>query len=256
MHERFIKIPNLPQNKVKSVIIGDIYRDLLEKPLVEMGIKVYTVPSTNLLQYQVRAHADMLVAYIGNGEFVCMEEVVNEISAQFTVGPIIYHGKNKINPKYPNDIAFNVLQIGGKCFHNTPYTDIVLREKLESKGVEFVKVRQGYTKCSVCVVDENSAITSDRNIYNALISNGIDTLLISEGYIDLDGYDYGFIGGSCGKISKNEIAFTGRFNKHPDCDRILEFLNARKIDAKFLTDKDIFDIGSILPITEECEEIV
>jgi len=125
-----------------------------------------------------------------------------------------------------------------------------------AKGVEFVKVRQGYTKCSVCVVDENSAITSDRNIYNALISNGIDTLLISEGYIDLDGYDYGFIGGSCGKISKNEIAFTGRFNKHPDCDRILEFLNARKIDAKFLTDKDIFDIGSILPITEECEEIV
>ncbi len=251
MDTRYIKSPNLPENRVKLVIIGDLYRNILKKPLNDLGIDVCTVDEGKNLLYPVRYHADMMMSYIGSGKFVAMEDTANELRRKLTVGATVYDGKSCIKEQYPYDIAYNILQIGRKYFHNTPYTDSIVKELLFANGLDSIYVRQGYSKCSACVVDEKSVITSDKGIYNALISNGFNALLISEGYIDLDGYDYGFIGGCSGKISKNEIAFTGRFDDHPDHDRIIEFLEMHDVRAVILTEKRIFDVGSIIPVKEE-----
>ena len=87
-----------------------------------------------------------------------------------------------------------------------------------------LEVQQGYTKCSICVVSENAIITSDIGIHCKAKESGIDSLLISPGYIDLPGYKYGFIGGASFKISDNVIAFTGSLDSHPDKDNIEHFL--------------------------------
>jgi hypothetical protein len=115
---------------------------------------------------------------------------------------------------------------------------------------KIIHVNQGYTKCSVCVVDERSIITSDFGIAAAARQNGLDVLTIRQGYIELPGFEFGFIGGSAWKLSEHALAFTGRLDDHPDKDRILDYLTARVIEPVFLTDGPIFDIGSAIPIIE------
>ena len=62
------------------------------------------------------------------------------------------------------------------------------------------------------------------DILNAMKQNGIDTLLISEGHVDLPGYSYGFIGGASAKISSNEVFFFGNIEAHRNYNEIHEFL--------------------------------
>lgn len=112
-------------------------------------------------------------------------------------------------------------------------------------------MKQGYSKCSICVLSENAIITSDNVIHKRAVANGIDSLLISQGFIDLPGFDYGFIGGASFKISKNKIAFTGHLDKHPDKERIFSFLSLHNIKPVYITEKAVFDIGSGIQIVEK-----
>jgi hypothetical protein len=101
------------------------------------------------------------------------------------------------------------------------------------------------------VVDEQAAITSDPGLWKSLGEHGIECLLISPGFIELKGYDSGFIGGASGKIGRNTIAFTGHLNEHPDRERIFHFLDSRGVKAFMLTRRAAFDVGSILPFLEQ-----
>ena len=76
-------------------------------------------------------------------------------------------------------------------------------------------------------------------------------LEIAPGHIELEGFEYGFIGGAVFKLSKRELAFTGRLDAHPDYNNIIAFLDARGIAPIYLTDAPAFDVGSILPLIEK-----
>ena len=117
---------------------------------------------------------------------------------------------------------------------------------LKKEGLEFINVKQGYTKCSIAVIDHKAVITSDYPIYRKLITLGIDVLLIESGYIRLDGYPYGFIGGTCGNLSGETIAFSGKFLNHPDRLKISNFLEKYSKKVLWLTDEIVTDIGTII----------
>ena len=112
-------------------------------------------------------------------------------------------------------------------------------------------VRQGYAKCSMLVVDERSIITQDAGIARAARGIGLNVLEIMPGYVALDGFEYGFLGGAGFKPAAGIIAFTGTLDAHPDRLRILTFLAARGVSAVYLTGLPVFDIGSAIPITEQ-----
>ena len=116
-------------------------------------------------------------------------------------------------------------------------------------GLETVNIAQGYAKCSVCVVDGRSVITADRGIAKAALSAGLDVLTVTPGYIELEGFDCGFIGGASFKLAPDVMAFTGTLDGHPDRDAIISFLAVRGIKPLFLTGRPAFDIGSALPLT-------
>ena len=116
-----------------------------------------------------------------------------------------------------------------------------------------INSRQGYSRCSVCVVSDNAIITTDEGICRGAEAHGIDVLKIQPGYIDLLGFDYGFIGGASFKISDTKLAFTGRLDKHPDAERIIEFASLHNVNIVYITDKPAFDIGGAVPITEASE---
>jgi len=117
---------------------------------------------------------------------------------------------------------------------------------LEKEGLEFINVKQGYTKCSIAVVDRKAVITSDYPIYKKLIELGVDVLLIEPGYIRLDGYPYGFVGGTCGNLSGETIAFSGKFLCHPDRLKISSFLKKYNKKVLWLRNENVTDIGTII----------
>ena len=56
---------------------------------------------------------------------------------------------------------------------------------------------------------------SDQGMFQALRTKGFAVLLIRPGHIALPGYDTGFIGGCCGKLAPDKLAFAGALSSIP-----------------------------------------
>lgn len=160
--------------------------------------------------------------------------------------PIFFASNGDLGHDYPLDVAFNAACTGKYFIHNLAYTNEKLLHAAKMMDMILVDVRQGYTKCSVVVVDETSIITYDTGIANACAAiRGLDVLLIAPGFVRLDGYDTGFIGGASGRVG-NEIIFNGDLWSHPDFNSIVKFIERRGLTCKWFSDYKLTDIGSIL----------
>ena len=166
-------------------------------------------------------------------------EIINNIKLILTAPPT--------KSQYPYDAGLNICIVGDKLIYNPKSAD---KQIISNISGARICCKQGYTKCSVCVVDENSIITADNKIADIASAAGMDVLQVNEKITALDGFEHGFIGGSSFKINRNEMAFTGVINDKAERRRIERFLNERGIYAVYLTDGPLFDIGSAIPITE------
>lgn len=246
----FVQKPFLPEKNIKAVLIDyKIDVEALEA-LTNSGIEIIkTVPCDDLYD-AINGHPDIVVFHIGDNKLVVAPNVFDLLQpVLIKKGFALTKGETWLKRNYPENIAYNVLRIGSFAFHNTKYTDKTIIEELKKKSIEVIHVNQGYTKCSTCIVNENSIITSDYMIAKTVEKYGIESLLIKPGGIILEGLNYGFIGGSSGLLSKSIMAFTGRLDKIQDNYKIVDFLNSKGIEVKILSTKQIFDIGSIIPLT-------
>lgn len=97
---------------------------------------------------------------------------------------------------------------------------------------------------------KDAIITMDLGIRALAQFLGIDVLLVHEENIFLDGYDYGFLGGCCGLIDKNVLAFTGKLDSLECAAEIRAFLEKHCVQYIELTQNQMIDIGGILPLME------
>ena len=123
-------------------------------------------------------------------------------------------------------------------------------EYCEENNIKIINVNQGYCKCSICLINQNSIITEDQSICNAL-KDKFDVLKINSGYVQLKGYNYGFFGGCTGLIDKNTLAINGEIKYHKDKDEMISFLKERNVQLVELKSGYLEDIGSIIPLREE-----
>ena len=242
--------PFLPEKDIKAVLIDYKTDAEVIEALRNLDIEIIkTVPCKELYD-AINGHPDIVVFHIGDNKLVVAPNVFDKLQPVLSKkGFALTKGETWLNRNYPENIAYNVLMVGSFAFHNTKYTDKTIIEELEKRNVKLIHVNQGYTKCSCCIVDENSIITSDYMIAKAAAKVGIDSLLIQSGGIILENLNYGFIGGSSGLLSKSMMAFTGNLEKIQENYKIVDFLNSKGIEVKILSTKQIFDIGSIIPLT-------
>ena len=250
---KYVSRANLP-DAAKIVVIGEKYSKILEKPLKTRGIDVLSVPDNPNVGESVSGHADLSALHVG-GKMIALAPYLKgsgfaeSLSAMgFELSfPEITQGK-----RYPKDAALNVCLCGNKLIYNPKSAEKTIVEYLtNSGGYEALPVKQGYTKCSVCVVNESSIITSDEGIHKRAVETGMESLKVAPGFISLPGFDYGFIGGASFKLSKHELAFTGKLDGHPDKDKIIEFISLHNIEPVYITEKPAFDIGSCIQIVEK-----
>ena len=230
-----------------ALLIGRGYRALLEKALINQGFRVFWMPDNTALDPRLASHADLSAlrldserggkTVILSGSVCWSRELVSYlINNQY----IIKTAVNTQTPTYPGDASLCACAVGNRLIHNSRVSDAAVLH--ESCG-EYIDVRQGYAKCSVCAVDDNSIITADSGIASAAKKNGISVLQVRPGHIALDGFDYGFIGGASFR-SGSAVYFTGSLDAHPDGVRIADFISSRGKTAVSLTNEPLFDIGS------------
>ncbi len=247
MNERFLKTPNLPQSRVTTVFAN--YDDVALKTLFEeLSITVISSIENPFLEAPVSRHADILANYVGN----------SHILADKHQNQLIEWAKNNraslkiidiIRSPYPNDCLLNFVDIGDYIICNKAICSQVFVDGLKTKTI--IDVKQGYSKCSVCVVAKNTIITDDPSIFNAVINHNVKALLVEKGSVHIEEYNYGFIGGCCGLIDKDLLLFNGDLQSHTNFDKIQNFLYDNGVSYIDIKNKPLTDIGSIIPIMEK-----
>ena len=231
----------------------------MAQSLGALGIEPVWLPDDPVLDPRLAGHGDLL-AFAADRTVVLAENIYNGVFSSFdsvssssgivniltNMGYRVKHTLNRRGPRYPADAGLCVCATGKYTIYDPDTVDSAVKPLI---GGVSVTVAQGYTKCAACVVNDHSIITADAGVSRAAKNAGMDVLDIAPGYIALDGYEYGFIGGASFKISNNVIAFTGTLDEHPDKERILRFLAERGQKAVFLTPEPIFDIGGAIGLS-------
>ncbi len=232
---------------MSTICLSAIANIRIKNYLIENGHKLIEIKKTGAVYDAVSSHADIYLCNLKNGLVVAGEQLqhIKELLLQYEVSFSV--GNSHLSCKYPGNIPFNATQIGGYLVHNINYTDQAILRKANEAGLKPLHVKQGYTKCSLAVVDDNSVITSDRGIAAVLTEHGLNVLLISTGHVRLEGFPYGFIGGATGRVH-NEIIFNGDLSSHPDFLKIMEFIEQRKLRPVYFKEYPLEDIGSVIQL--------
>ncbi|AWZ49144.1 hypothetical protein C3495_10095 [Clostridiaceae bacterium 14S0207] len=213
--------------------------------LKNLNYKIIKVPSCNKLYNAIKGHPDILLHIQDKNSIIVHKDIPKDFitllkNNSFNVTLSSY----SLDSKYPNDIFLNAVSFKNYFIHNLSYTDPILLKLNNYK--KLINVKQGYTKCSTCIVNENSIITSDTNIAKHLTANNFNVLLLPPGDIILEGLDYGFIGGCSGLIEKNVLAFYGDLSYYKYGKEVLNFLKENKVEPLYLRNGKLIDRGSIL----------
>lgn len=247
MYKRLSK-PNLPQKTIKHCLIGEKYTTEIEE-LTALGVKCLTLKANKCLDDEINCHADILAFNFGNGKIVANIASIGEDELK-KIGITAVFEDNITSP-YPKDILLNSAFINNKIICNTSVTSKKIIDFAEENNIELINIKQGYSKCNICVVSDNAVITEDDGIASLLNFYQIDVLKISKGDIFLSDVHYGFLGGASGKLSKDKIYFSGDISQHRDYLQIVEFLNKHHIESVYNKSRKLRDFGGFIALTEE-----
>lgn len=245
----FIKSSFIPDKKVTLALVDNRISEDMISNLKELNINLIKSGKCEETYDAISSHPDINLIKLNNNNILVspnLYDYYNDVLLPF--GFNVIKGDSIIERKYPNNVQYNAAILGNKIIHNFNFTDKKLLEFVENNNFEKIHVNQGYCKCSICIVDENSIITSDEGIYNEVIKHNIDCLLIEKGHIDLFELNYGFIGGCSGLISKNCLAFFGDIKSHPNYLEIKNFVESKNKNIISLSNKKLLDLGSLIPL--------
>ena len=205
-------------------------------------IKTDTIDA--LLPFE-RRHADMQCLRIRDTFFV-LKEAVDLQKKLLSLGLKVVTTEEDVSAEYPRNVLLNAVYIKRKLFCKIDAIAGVVKDYCEKHRIELINVNQGYTKCSTAVI-KDCIITADKGIFKAMAENGVGGILIESGDIDLDGVDYGFIGG-CSFCDNNGVSFTGDIDKHKDGEKIIKFLASKRMSMGFMNGRKLYDIGGFIVI--------
>lgn len=231
----------------KHIILDSRTNKVSVEKLISMGYNIVSIPSNKCFDLPISAHPDIFITQVKDRWFADIS-----VKNMFTFGDEINFLKRETGESkrilYPLDCSFNCVSIGNNLICNEKITHSGILDYAEKIDMNIIHTNQGYSKCSVCKVSENAIMTEDNQIYKAAVSNGINSLLIEKGYVKLDGYEYGFIGGCTGLIETDLLAVNGDINKHPNHKEIIEFCDSQNVKILCLNDEELYDIGTIIRI--------
>ncbi len=229
-----------------AVIIDKCINPSVLRKLNELGIKYYKSANIDLLYEPVNTHPDMQIHFTDEHTAVVAPSVFEYYEKILPKCINLIKGQSDPGSTYPRDCAYNVVRLGKKIIGNLLYADEEILKIYSQNGFEFIDVRQGYTKCNLCIVDSNSVITEDEGLFRTLSKNDIDVLKLSTYEVQLRNFKNGFIGGASGFLSQGQLGFFGKISEHTEFDKIKTFISKKNIDIIELSTTKMQDFGSML----------
>lgn len=216
--------------------------------LAEALVKRGFTPVETLFDFRlpdpVAYHPDMQACVIGREIFVLRDSPLKDKLADY--GLLVRETEKQPQKRYPGDVLCNGFAWGPWLVANPQTLDLGILKAARALGLGLLRVRQGYAGCSVARVNGNAAITADLGMAKCLEGAGFRVLRIRPGFISLPGYDTGFIGGCCAKLSPELLAVSGRLDSHPDGKRMKDFVESCGVSIWEMTDMALTDVGGIL----------
>jgi len=234
------------------IIIDERMRQIEKQKLKERGYDLIEIKQSQKVYPEISSHVDIFTCKIGD-VLIVEPSQYEQIKLQLSSAYKIKSGLEIISSKYPQDIKYNVCTIGKKAIHNFQYTDSLIKEELRKQGYELINTTQGYTNCSIAVIDEKSAIVTDKGLYRILQKHNIDVLYLEyEPDIKLLNNNKfsnkkGFIGGAISRIG-NEIVVFGDLNKIDKDNKIRKFIISKNLNIIEFEDIDVIDYGGIVEL--------
>lgn len=233
-----------------KLIIDERMRQIEKEKLEELGYSLIEIKHSENVYQEISSHVDIFTCKIGE-KIIVEPTQYNNINFQLQDERHLEKGNETVESKYPLDIKYNVCIIGQKVLHNFMYTDSKIKEELQE--YELINTTQGYTNCSIAVIDDNSAIVTDKGLFKILQKHKIDVLYLEYEpdikLLDDEGYSNrkGFIGGVISRIDNNVIV-SGDLNKIDKDEQIRKFIEKRKLQLIDFKGLDVIDYGGIVRI--------
>lgn len=239
---------------MEYILIDNRMRNIEKNTLKYLGYKLVPIEKSNNVYPEISSHVDIFTTKIGD-TLVVEKSKYEDLAFMLKDSEYnIISGKDEIEMNYPQDIKYNVCIAGNYAIHNFKYTDKVVLKMLKDNGYELINVEQGYTNCSIAVIDDTSVITTDKKIAEKLLANNFSVLLLDytpdiklkDEYGNYSNMN-GFIGGTIGKVDNNIIVF-GDLNKIDKENQIRNFIKIRNLKLIDFKDLDVIDYGGILEV--------
>lgn len=250
--EKTVDIPYLPKNNLTRVIADERIDACFIKALEALGVEIIKLSKDFSLDEPICCHADMRICHLEkdlwlfDGSLLNTQNMLLRLNDcnEFSTGVKVY----------PYDIYCNCVNLPDFLICNSKYTNKHIVDFANRNNKTIIDVKQGYTKCSVVIVDKNAIITEDVGIYNKCKNFEIDCLLLKNKEVALHGYNCGFIGGSAFKFNKNTLMFCGNVSNHSQFSDIKSFCLNFGVDVVSLSTKQLYDYGTVIGLYESCAD--
>ena len=229
-------------------IVDKAYYDLLADKLSEFNIKVFPSFESKILKGAVATHPDMSIFKYDDETLIASRESFDYYNEIFKGTKInIINANEDSHEKYPSDVKFNALRAGEHLICKKD----VCAEAIVScfDEAKIINSSQGYVKCSVIDIGGEYFVTDDKYLYEIIKSLGKKCILLDKGFVKIKDYDYGFIGGASG-YARDKIFLTGKIINEANRIRLEEFSREINKELIYLTEYDIFDIGTLMIMEE------
>ena len=234
---------------MRYLVIDERMRSIEKETLNGLGYELIEIKKSKKVYPEISSHVDIFACKVKD-KIIAEKHIYDILKNKFKRK--IIKGDSTVQNVYPNDINYNVCIVGNRAIHNFKYTDSKIISELNKNNFELINVKQGYSNCSIAVIDENSIILSDKGLYNSLKNRGIDMLFLD--YIPNikllnENGEYsqknGFIGGAISRISDNIVVF-GDLDKIDYDGKIKGFIKKRNLNIIDFKRLDVIDYGGVI----------
>lgn len=200
---------------------------------------IETIDNPNL-DPRIADHPDLSIFPLNENDLSIDSSVINYYQKNITDKNLI--PGESVSKKYPYDASYNVYKGSDFYIHND-VTEKNINNYMKVNNYKHLFINQGYTRCSIIPMGDK-ILTADFGIYKTL-KDKIEVVLLRQENIPLDGFDKGFLGGTCGFFDKTLI-FNGNIEKLSNYETIKKESEASKIRLLYPKNCDLVDTGSIL----------
>ena len=191
----------------------------------------------------IAGHPDVFICQLKDKLIIAPNTPPPFVASLQSAGFTLEKGSTLVGKEKYNSICYNVVITDKYIIHNQKFTDRTILEN--TKNQKFIHINQGFARCSLLPLKDDSFLTSDKGIEKELSKHNLNCYYISPKEILLPGVQYGFIGGCMG-IYQNTVFIIGNLDYHSQGKNLRTFLQSLHYEIVELYNGELFDGGGLI----------